>query len=505
VEATAGRESRDVVEGAGLGGLAAAARLARLRHDVVVVEQAPTVGGKLGTWADAGYRFDTGPSLVTLPATIRDLFLKTGKPVESVLELVAVEPLAHYRFADGTVLDVPNADGPVVARAFQEALGGTAGRDWQRFFRYAERLWDVSREPFVESPLPGVRALAGLAARRPADLARVAPWRSLHGVGERFFADPRQRQFLDRYATYTGSDPRRAPAALAVIPYVEQTFRGWWVRGGLRRLVDAVADRARERGARIETGVAVRHVTVDAGRVSGVELADGRHLAADVVVSDADARVLYADLLPSGPATARLARRLARREPSLSGFVLLLGLRGRTPGLRHHTVLFCADYAAEFADVFGPRFRPVDDPTVYLSVPDDPALAPADGEAWFVLVNAPVHDPSGRAGVDWDAPGLADRYADHVLTTLAARGLDVGERVVVRRVRTPADLERETRSPGGAIHGTASHGPAAAFLRPANAGPVPGLFLVGGSAHPGGGIPLVLQSAALVADLVGRA
>jgi phytoene dehydrogenase-like protein len=194
----------------------------------------------------------------------------------------------------------------------------------------------------------------------------------------------------------------------------------------------------------------------------------------------------------------------------LSGFVLLLALRGRTPGLRHHTVLFPADYDAEFDHVFGTgaqagRPAPVPDPTIYISAPDDPALRPDDDhEAWFVLVNAPRHDPRGR-GVDWDAAGLAEKYADRILELLAERGLEVRDRLLWRQIRTPADLERDTHSVGGSIYGSSSNGARAAFLRPANRSTIDGLFLVGGSSHPGGGLPLVGMSAAIVADLIGKA
>jgi phytoene dehydrogenase-like protein len=172
-------------------------------------------------------------------------------------------------------------------------------------------------------------------------------------------------------------------------------------------------------------------------------------------------------------------------------------------------VLFPDDYDAEFDAVFGTgrcrgKPRPVADPTVYVSAPDDPALRPDDdSESWFVLVNAPRHAPAH--GMDWDAPGLAERYADRILDVMALRGLDVRNRVRWRVVRTPADLARDTGSAGGAIYGTSSNGTRAAFLRPANASPVPGLFLVGGSAHPGGGLPLVALSAEIVAGLVGPA
>ncbi|HYJ74444.1 MAG TPA: phytoene desaturase family protein, partial [Kineosporiaceae bacterium] len=464
--------------------------------------------------------FDTGPSLLTLPAVYRDLFLATGAPLEAEVPLEPVDPVCAYRFADGTRMTMPNGPRSAIARAWDDALGAGAGADWSAFLGRADAIWDATRGTFLEAPLDGTRTLLAQ-ARRLRDLRTVAPWLSLRDLGRRYLHHQHQRTFLDRYATYTGSDPRRAPAALATVPYVEQTFGAWYVPGGLRRLGDAVHARAVERGARTRVGARVDEILLDAsGRAAGVRLADGERLPADVVVANVDAARVYRDLLPASAAASAL-RALRRAEPSLSGFVLLLALRGRTPGLAHHTVLFPADYDDEFDSVFGtgPHRRggprPVPDPTVYVSAPDDPALRPDDdSEAWFVLVNAPRHVPAGSPadagglwarGVDWDAAGLRDGYADRVLEVLAERGLDVRDRVLWREIRTPADLERDTGSVGGSIYGTSSNGVRAAFLRPANRSPVPGLFLVGGSSHPGGGIPLVGLSAAIVAELIGRA
>ncbi|MGH8869983.1 MAG: phytoene desaturase family protein [Actinomycetes bacterium] len=494
--------ARVVVVGAGMGGLAAAARLARQRHEVTVCEQASAVGGKLGTYTRDGFTFDTGPSLLTLPAVYRDLFRKTGRPLEQVLDLVPVDPVTRYRFADGATLDLPNASRSGVRGALDDALGGTAGRDWLAVLDRGAAMWDAVREPFLSSGDVGVRDLLRRAGRVH-DLRVVAPWQTLRGLGRHLLHDPRLHHLLDRYATYTGSDPRRTPAVLATAPYVEHAFGAWYVPGGLGRLGDALADRAHQRGVRLRTGAEVVRVSTSGGRVDGVVLADGETLPADVVVSDVDTASLYVELLPQ----PRQAARLRKATPSLSGFVLLLALRGRTPGLRHHTVLFAEDYDAEFDAVFGQPASPVPDPTLYVGAPDDPALRPDDGhEAWQVLVNAPRHGTDGAPGtVDWTAPGLAESYADRVLAVMAGRGLDVRDRVRWRVIRTPADLERETRSPGGAIYGSSSNGRRAAFLRPANRSPVPGLFLVGGSAHPGGGLPLVAMSAATVAGMVGRA
>src|SRR4051794_17446634 len=224
-----------------MGGLAAAARLAALGHQVTVCEQAPVVGGKLGRFEQDGFAFDTGPSLLTLPAVYRDLFLKTGAPLEDVLPITPVDPVCHYRFADGVELDMPNVSRPRIAAAWDDAVGSGAGADWTSFLDRAGRIWNATRGPFLESALEGPRALVSQ-ARRVSDLRTIAPWRSLRGLGRQYLRDPHQRMFLDRYATYTGSDPRRAPAALAAVPYVEQSFGAWYVPGGLRRLAEAVAE-----------------------------------------------------------------------------------------------------------------------------------------------------------------------------------------------------------------------------------------------------------------------
>jgi len=481
---------RIVVVGAGAGGLAAAARLATAGHEVTVCEQAPRVGGKLGLHERDGFRFDTGPSLLTMPQVLIDTFATIGAEPP---RLEPVEPIAHYRFADGTRLDT-TADAAGLRRNLDAALGPGAGADWARLMARAERIFQAVRGPFLESPLGGPRELARLATRL-GDLATVAPHRTLRGLGLAYLRDPRLRMLLDRYATYTGSDPRRAPAALATVPYVEQAFGAWYVPGGLYRIAEALRDRARAEGADIRTGADVTAIELAGGRVAGVRIAKGERLPASAVVANADAAHLYGQLL-DGPAAAKARRRLARTTPSLSGFVVLLGVRGRTEGLAHHTVLFPRDYDAEFDAIFGARPRPVPDPTLYVAVPRDPAAAPDGHEAWFMLVNAP------RQGqVDWTG-ALAEGYADHLLELLAARGLDLSGRVLFTEILSPADLARRTRAVGGAIYGTSSNGPRAAFLRPANRGPVPGLYLVGGSSHPGGGLPLVLLSAKIVAELI---
>lgn len=491
--------SRVVVIGAGMGGLAAAARLAAQGHQVTVFEQGDHAGGKLRTLRQDGFAFDTGPSLLTLPAVYRDLFLKTGRALERVVDLQPVEHAFAYRFADGSSVLLPGADPARCAAAFGEAFGEEAAADWRALMARAAAMWQATRDPFLQSPVEGWRTL-GTLLRQPRDVGTIAPLTSLRRIGERTLRDPRLRMVLDRYATYTGSDPRRAPAVLATIPYVEQTFGAWHIGGGLGRLADALASRCQERGVEIHLGTPVARVQITNGRATGVILDTGKQVDADFVVANADARLVYTDLVQT-PKTKRLRTTLQRRSDSLAGFVILAAVRGRTPGLAHHNLWFPHDYDAEFDDIFGRTPRPVQDPTIYACVPDDAQMRPDDDhESWFILVNAP-----GQGAIDWRRDQRADHYADHVLARLAERGMDIRDRVLWRRVQSPADLEQQTWSPGGAIYGTSSNGARAAFTRPANRSPVPGLYLVGGSAHPGGGLPLVGMGAAIVAELIGPA
>ena len=510
-----------------MGGMAVAARLRVKGHTVTVVEAASSHGGKVGQLRRDGFAFDTGPSLFTLPAVYRDLFLKTGRALEECVDLVALDPGFGYRFADGTRLEMPGVGVGLGAQAMGDAFGGRAADEWRSTMARAGRIWATVRRPVLESAVAGIGDLVPL-TRDLGALRTVAPWQTLRGLGRSQLHDWRARQVLDRYATYAGSDPRRAPAVLATIPYIEATFGVWHIAGGLTRLSDALFARLDERGVEVRLGTRATRILVSSGRVSGVRVEPagdvraaaepgagaaaapgGRSaevLPADVVVANADAQHVYGRLLGTDAPPAAV-RRLRRATPSLAGFVVMLAVQGRTPDLQHHNVWLPRNYDAEFDAIFGRHPRPVSDPTIYACVPEDPAMRPDGHEAWFVLVNAPRHARGGRdpAAIDWDEPGLSDRYADTVLARLAERGTDLRDRILWREVRTPADLQRSAGAPGGAIYGTASHGGRSAFLRAQNASPIRGLFLVGGSAHPGGGLPLVGLSAEIVATLVGRA
>ena len=474
-----------VVIGAGVGGLAVAVRLAAAGHRVEVVERNAVTGGKLASVRAAGATFDVGPSLLTLPHLVDEVLALAGTSLAAEVELVRLDPQFHYHWPDGTSLTVP--DGPAAAAAAFEAFQPGAGAAWRRFDERGRQIWDVSERTFLAGPMDGPRQLLGR-MRSPRDLTAIDALRTLHGRASSVFDDPRLVQWAGRYATYSGSSPYRAPATLACIPHIEQRYGCWYPMGGLDAVREAMERAAVALGVRIRVGCAVVRIATTAGAVTGVELADGTSVRAPIVVADVDAEHLYGDLLDDDRALRR-----ARRAPrSTSGLILLVVARGATPGLGHHNIWFSGDDRAEFAAVVAGRMA--DDPTIYAcvsSVTDASQAAPGT-ENWFLLVNTPP-------GIRLDAVAEQRR----ILDVLARRGVDLRDRVAWSDVITPLQLAARTGAPGGAIYGTSSDGRRAAFLRPGNRGARDGLFLVGGSSHPGGGLPLVLTGARIVAGMVG--
>ena len=531
--------ARIAVVGAGVGGLAAGIRLAALGHRVVVLEAGAAAGGKVGRVVRDGFAWDSGPSLLTMPQVLEALFAETGAPLADELELLAVEPVTRYRFADGSGFDLSADAGR--SRAALDAWRPGAGAEWAAFLATCERMWAASEDVLAgPAPWPPRRPRPGDPRPSPRALAAVKPWWTLRQLARAHTADPRLAMVIERFATYAGADPRRAPAALALAGYVEHAWGAWHPRGGLYALVEALvrrlealggelrlstparrivlvadesgsavaraagaaaalagrsvaaavhaAERAAGRGGGHARGIAGRAAALNAGwagrasRVAGVET-DAGLVPADAVVAAVDAEAVHRDLL---------GRPRPARERSVSGLALMLGLRGRTPDLAHHAITFPADYDAEFDDVFVHR-RPVRDPALYVSAPaaTDPNEAPPGAEHWFVLVNAPAIGD----GADWEAEG--ERLIDR---------LGVRDRVLARALRTPGDLERETGGVAGAIYGVAPHGRLGTLRRPATTVPgIRGLRLAGGTVHPGGGLPLVLLGAARVAHEIGPA
>jgi phytoene desaturase len=488
-----------VVIGAGMGGMTAAARLSRGGHEVDLYEASDQVGGKCRTEWIGKIAFDTGPSLLTLPAVYKDFFQRTGKPMGLVCPIESVNPSFNYLFADGSSVKFANLSRKETLDSITQNFGVESSAQWDRIMKRAERMWDVSRGPFIESELKSpISLLKRLTLLH--DLKIIAPWKTLRKHSDEILKDLRLRFIMDRYATYSGSDPRKAPAVLSTIAFVEESFGAWHVKGGLGNLAAAVHQRALDVGVKFHLNSPVASIQTEGKKVSGVLLSDGTFVPADAVVANADASLVYNKLIKGHRRALKKARKnIAKADVSVAGFSLLLGMR-KDPAqiLDHHTILFPKNYDAEFDAIFIDGM-PVENPTIYICAPHDESMSKDDNlEGWFVLVNAPSHGQ-----FDWNNEEFSRNYANKIIDQIEARGISVRERLESLTIRTPADLEAAVMAPGGAIYGTSSNGARAAFLRAKNRSPIKGLYLVGGSAHPGGGLPLVGISADLVTEAIG--
>jgi phytoene desaturase len=485
------RQKRVVIIGGGLGGLATALRLTARGWQVTVCEQGATFGGKMNSWSERGYRFDTGPSLITMPWVFAELFAAAGSQMQEHIELVHMQPLADYVFDDGTRFTYTASLPDWLTTLQQIAPDDVEG--FFQFLRLGAQLFTVSEQTFLRRrPLARPRAVDLRLLRQ---LPLRYGWGNYHRTVAAHFRSPYLQQLFDRYPTYVGSSPYAAPATLAVIPYLEYAYGGWYVRGGLYRIVQSLLELAVAGGINLIPHARVRQITHVGRQVKGVELADGTRLPAEVVVMNGDASETPRLLGESNGHSLPLSQR------SLSGLVFLLGVKRSFPELQHHTVYFSADYSREFKELFDERRFP-DNPTVYVNVPSrsDRSLVPGAGETLFIMANAPAND----ADV-WDEAQI--NIARHrVFARLRRGGFPVSESdITVSDVWTPHRIAERYAMPGGAIYGTHSHGWRQAFLRPPNKSPeFAGLYFVGGSTHPGGGTPTVLLSAQITSELIQR-
>ncbi|MFJ3668399.1 phytoene desaturase family protein [Streptomyces sp. NPDC090106] len=486
--------ARIAVIGAGMGAMATAARLAVAGHRVAVYERTDTYGGGVRRFERDGFAFDTGPGLLPLPAVHRDLFVKTGKePLESVVELVQVDPSARHLFADGTEAALPNASRAGVVAALDDALGAGLGARWGDFLVRAREAWDRTRRPLLEEPLwPNWEVLADrepypavphkklLRTRRAGTLAEIGAWE---------LRDPRLAALLDGYALAHGLDPRVTPASAAVLPYLDHAFGTWYVRGGVRELARAVHERCVARRVEFRFGAEVTRVLEKDGRAAGLELAGGEVVEADFVVAGVAPGVLEGRM----PDTAlRAGAEVPARGGLPSRATVLLALRGGRPaGTAHRTVVHTADRERELEAVFGSPSSPAPGPTLTVLRPGDPASVPdADHEA--VTLTATV--PAGAA--------LPDGYTDELITVAERAVPGLRERLLWHETRAPADIARETGAEGGAVPAPSLAAAGGRLLHPSNSTALPGLFTVGGWSHPGGGLPHAGMSGALVAGLI---
>ncbi|MDH6127222.1 NAD(P)/FAD-dependent oxidoreductase [Kitasatospora sp. GP82] len=481
--------ARIVIIGAGISGLAAAARLATLGHRVTVCEAGSTFGGMLGRYERDGFTFDTGPGLLTLPAVYRDLALKSGRePLEQLVQLAPVSPESRHLFPDGTDLVLPNASRGGVGQALDTAFGPGSGERWNEVMNRARAVWEATRRPLLEEPLPADprplhtdpypapprRGLTRL-SRRTSTLAQVAE-RELGG-------HPGLTALLYEYALRFGLHPDDAPAGACVLPYMEQSFGVWYVTGGNRALAEAVYRRCEQRGAEFHFDTPVTELLVADGRACGIAAGE-RTFEADLVLSAIDARTLAERGIAPG-----LGLEPSRVEAT-GRLTVLLALRGARPaGTAYRTVVHARDTERELDQVFRHPQLP-QHPTVQVHRADDPTLRPDDRhEAVTLTVTVPGPDEVARLAPD------SESYADHLLDHLAASGIDLRDRVLWRKVLPPAE----------ALTHPSLAGSGGRYLNPANESGIPGLHLVGETVHPGGGLARAGMSASITATGIGPA
>jgi len=495
------------VIGGGLGGLAAACVLAARGYAVTVFEKSAWLGGKAAVLEEAGFRFDMGPTILTVPSVLRRIFAEADRRLEDYLDLVRLDPQWRCFFADGTALDlVENVD---AMAGVLEAYAPTSAVGYRRFHALSERLHAISDRHFFWKPIGSVRDMidwrAGFSAQLMGDVLAMRMGRSVASTVRKYVQDPRVAQMLDHFTQYVGSCPESSPAVLCGIAHMQTTEGIWYPRGGTRAVPDALVRLGEELGVEFRTETGVRRVlTCDgATRVCGVETERGEVIELAAVVSNADSARTHRELLRE--AAPHAAKRFERRrgyEPACSGVVLYLGLNTAYDHLQHHSFVFSKDPHVEFDFIYR-RGEPAPDPTCYLAstARTEPETAPPGGDALYVL----VHTPYLRPHHDWKQ--MLPGYRDVIINKLKTTGQmpDIESRIVYESALTPQDIHDRYRVLNGAIYGLASHGKWNGAFKPSNRSPdVCGLYLAGGAAHPGPGMPMVLMSGWIAADALDR-
>lgn len=483
---------RVIVIGSGIGGLATAIRLACKGYEVTVLEKNEGPGGKLGLIERNGYRFDTGPSLFTQPTNLEELFELAGEPIHDYFRYRSVDVSCRYFYEDGKKIEAyTDRD------AFASEMQRVTGEDPDHIRNYlseSERMYDDVGRIFLEyslhNPSTWLHPRIFNALRRTG-FSHV--FRSLDRFNRNRFRSPEAVQLFNRYATYNGSNPYKAPGMLSLIPHLEHNEGTFYPEGGMISIVEALHRLALKKGVEFRFGEKVEGINTENGRVTGV-MAGGRLHPSDVVVSNVDVYYTYRDLLKD----EKRAADVLKRERSSSALIFYWGIKRSFPELHLHNIFFSQDYAAEFSHLFDLK-RPYPDPTVYINITSkmEAGQAPEDAENWFVMLNAPAGDVLS----DPDAVNMARENTLNKLERMLGR--DIRPYIETEDVLTPKGIERNTDSYLGSLYGTSSNSKWAAFLRhPNRRRSLRGLFFTGGSVHPGGGIPLCMKSARIVSDML---
>jgi 1-hydroxycarotenoid 3,4-desaturase len=484
-------EAPVIVVGGGVGGLVAAVDLARAGRPVMVLERATEPGGKMRRLSVEGRGIDAGPTVFTMRWIFEDLFRDAGAVLKDSLRLQAAERLARHAWREGGALDL-YADTDRSAAAIEAFSDARNAQGYLDFCRRSRDVFDTLRDTFIADQRPSPTGLVRRVGLSRLDaMWRTAPFRTLWSALGEHFPDPRLRQLFGRYATYVGSSPLLTPATLMLVAHVEQDGV-WLLDGGMRALAQALWRLGEGLGVDYRFDTEVAGIETRDGRVRGVTLASGEHLAASAVVFNGDVSALARGML--GPDVRRATRAVPPAKRSLSALTwcFLARPRGFTPDF--HNVFFAADYPREFRQIFAQRSI-TEQPTVYLCAQDrGPEGGTADGrERFLMLINAPA-DGDHRA-----LPAEPEALQARATALLADCGLTLEDSGDSAIATAPEDFARLFPGSGGALYGRASHGMFASFARPGAHSRIRGLYLAGGSVHPGPGVPMAAMSGRLAA------
>lgn len=471
-----------IIIGGGLGGLSSAVTLAHAGFDVQLFEQNNHLGGKLMPVSLGSYTFDFGPNTITMPHVFNGIIEQTGERAEDYFELLPLPSHTRNHFPDGSTIDFSSDSDKMAAEIAGFSAADAA--NYPKFLKEITRLYRLSERYFFPATFQSWRDY--LSPSLGTALLQARPLETLDHFFKRYFSDPNLLQALGRYATYIGSSPYKAPATFAMIAYLELLEGVYYTKGGNVRIAEAFAAVARKNGAVLQTGTTVKRILVDNGGVSGVELADGEQIHSDLVILNGDLLSAYPELVDEKLRASFSDAKAAGFEPSISAFVVTVGLKEHAPELQHHNVFFSGDYKQEFADLFDHQ-RYSDEPTVYISNSSytDPSVSPL-GSNLFILVNAPALTKEGQLQID------PEQYKERIYDFLESYGLEIRSRIAVEKIFTPSFIKETFGAWRGALYGPSSHKKADAFLRPANASPdIANLYFISGSTHPGGGSPIV--------------
>jgi len=487
---------RTVIIGAGVGGLAAALTLASRGRPVTVLERADRAGGKLSETAVGNARIDSGPTVFTMREVFEEIFAAAGEDLDAYITMTPANVLARHAWSERERLDL-FADHARSAEAIGDFAGPAEARRYRAFCAEATRIYRTLEHSFIQQPQPSFPGMIGrIGWRNTSDLLRLNPYVSLWKALGKYFQDERLRQLFGRYATYCGSSPFRSPATLMLIAHVEQAGV-WMIEGGMTRLADALQRAAERYGAVFRFGEEVDEILVDGGRATGVALTSGERVGAGQVVVNADSGALAHGAF--GRTAAAAAARVPMPQRSLSA--VTWSMVAKTDGfpLVRHNVFFSRNYEAEFDDIFN-RARVPAEPTTYVCAQDrndNACVNSHGGERLFCIINAPATGDRHTMSKE-----EIDQCKERTFSLLARCGLSVRSAPEAIAVSTPADFERRFPGTGGAIYGAVSHGWRASFNRPGSRTRIPGLYLAGGSTHPGPGVPMAAMSGRMAANCI---